>query len=237
VVAEHELKKKYEAFRVEQGSRPKGLSAKKWETQRRHKHGLKRGEVCQLVNSFPGIPHGQDVVIKVKPELDIALLHFREFDPGLPQYPVFGAGSPPQGRYVCRLGFPFSEFTNYEYDAESDELRWTAKGNRNAPRFPIEGMVTRHLRTSPKAVIGFEVSTPGLRGQSGGPCFDVEGRILGMQVRTAHLDLDFDVDIEVKRNGRPRRVQDHAFLHVGHCVGVDMLCNFMTDNGVSYQQA
>ena len=121
-------------------------------------------------------------------------------------------------------------------DSSTDHIRWTTAGRLNTPQFPIEGMVTRHLLGQDDQIVGFELSTPGLRGQSGGPAFDVEGRIWGMQAATRHLDLDFDVDVEVLRAGHKSRVKDSAFLHVGHCVHVNILKQFMRDNGVAFQE-
>ena len=51
------------------------------------------------------------------------------------------------------------------------------------------------------------------------------------------LDLDFDVDTEVLRNGHRHRVQDSAFLHGGRCIHVDVLKRFMQDHGVAFQEA
>src|SRR5688572_32992035 len=97
-------------------------------------------------------------------------------------------------------------------------------------------MLTRHLRDNDGQVFGFEMSTPGLRGQSGGPVFDINGKVWGMQSATNHLDLDFDVNQDVVRNGTIKRVQDSAFLHVGHCIHVDTLKSFMKENGVRFQE-
>jgi hypothetical protein len=80
------------------------------------------------------------------------------------------------------------------------------------------------------------MSTPGLRGQSGGPAFDTEGRVWGMQSSTKHLDLDFDVDIEVLRGGRRKRVTNSPFLHVGNCIHVNVLKSFMRSMGVKFQE-
>jgi hypothetical protein len=97
-------------------------------------------------------------------------------------------------------------------------------------------MVTRHLAEGPGTVVGFELSTPGLRGQSGGPAFDAEGHVWGMQFATKHLDLNFDVDLEVVRAGNKKRVSDSAFLHVGHCVHVDALKAFMREHAVEFAE-
>ncbi|MBA3522544.1 MAG: hypothetical protein H0T90_08595 [Gemmatimonadales bacterium] len=103
--------------------------------------------------------------------------------------------------------------------------------------FPIDGMVTRHLLGPRGSVFGFEMSTPGLRGQSGGPAFDPDTKVWGVQYGTNHLDLDFDVDQEVYRSGIKKKVKDSAFLHVGHCVHVDILKAFMTQHGVKFPEA
>ncbi len=81
------------------------------------------------------------------------------------------------------------------------------------------------------------MSTPGLRGQSGGPAFDPDTKVWGVQYGTNHLDLDFDVDQEVYRSGIKKKVKDSAFLHVGHCVHVDILKAFMTQHGVKFPEA
>ena len=98
-------------------------------------------------------------------------------------------------------------------------------------------MVTRKLLGKDKNVFGFELSTPGLRGQSGGPAFDTEGHVWGMQAATNHLDLNFDVDIEVIRDGNKRRIKDSAFLHVGHCVHSGVIKEFMRGKSVHFDEA
>ena len=173
------------------------------------------------------------------PELDIALIHFKNFDTLLcNKFPKFAKedNALKQGKYLCRLGFPFPEFTNFNYNAVKDQIEWNNQGRIDSPIFPIEGMITRHLIDKNKAIIGFEMSTPGLRGQSGGPAFDENGVVWGMQTATNHLDLDFDIKQEVDRNGVKRNVEDHALLHVGHCIHVNALKEFMKQFNVQYDE-
>ena len=120
--------------------------------------------------------------------------------------------------------------------AGPEDIEWTQTGRKDTPIFPIEGMVTRHIGDNNMNIIGFEMSTPGLRGQSGGPAFDKEGNLWGMQSSTKHIDLDFDVKMEVIRQGQKREIKDNAFLHVGQCVHVNILKQFMRDNGVSFNE-
>jgi len=79
---------------------------------------------------------------------------------------------------LCRLGFPFPEFTNFTYDDE--------------------------------------------------------GKVWGVQFATKHLDLDFDVDLEVLREGAKKHVTDSAFLHVGRCIHIEVVKAFMKENSVSF---
>lgn len=196
-------------------------------------------DLCVRYVNCVGSPTGFE--LHMHETVDIALVHFLGFKTLLPKsFAVFAKNGNDlkQGKSLCRLGFPFPEFTNYAYDAATDRINWTTVGTIDTPRFPLEGMVTRHIGASATAAItGFEMSTPGLRGQSGGPAFDRAGVVWGMQSRTNHLDLDFDVDLEVLRNGTKKRVHDSAFLHVGHCVHVDVMKQFMRDKGVAFQEA
>jgi len=174
--------------------------------------------------------------------LDLALIKFDHFDRLLcDNFPVFAEHDDhlKQGKFLCRLGYPFPEFTNHIYNSTIDTIEWTDDvGSNYTPSFPIEGMVTRNLLkmdTNNKPYIyGFELSTPGLRGQSGGPAFDSDGRIWGMQSATNHLDLDFDVNLEVNRNGVKKVVNESAFLHVGHCIHVSVIKEFMKSNNVQF---
>jgi hypothetical protein len=171
---------------------------------------------------------------------DVALIKFENYNRILcNKFPVFpnDTSSLQPGKMLCRLGFPFPEFKNFEYDTTNDTLKWTEKGQKNTPRFPIEGMVTRRVMDNERKVFAFEMSTPGLRGQSGGPVFDTEGKVWGMQCQTGHLDLNFDVDQEVMRGGIKKRVTDSAFLHVGICIHVDTLKSFMRENNVTFEEA
>lgn len=57
-----------------------------------------------------------------------------------------------------------------------------------------------------------------------------------MQSGTAHLDLNFDLDQEVRRGAKRKKVTESAFLHCGHCVHVDVLKDFMRHNGVAFNE-
>jgi len=175
----------------------------------------------------------------VHPSLDIGLLHFRGYSKLLvDKFPVFArdGDSLQPGKSLCRLGFPFPEFSNFAYDKTKDAIDWTTSGSTNVPRFPIDGMVSRLLGDPSMGTIGFEMTTPGLKGQSGGPAFDTSGIIWGMQAQTKHLDLDFDVSEKVVRQGKRKQVDESAWLHVGMCIHVEQLKSFMRENGVDFTE-
>lgn len=182
-----------------------------------------------------------DVSFTTHPTADLALIQFKGFSRVLcPAFPVFPKDPTKylqQGRSLCRLGFPFPEFSNFAYDPVTDSISWTSTGRTGTPRFPTDGMVTRHVINASGAIDGFELSTPGLRGQSGGPAFTSEGLVVGMQSSTAHLDLDFDVDLTVQRAGHSRQVRESAVMHVGRCVHANTIKDFLRAHNVSFQEA
>ena len=58
-----------------------------------------------------------------------------------------------------------------------------------------------------------------------------------MQSQTFHVDLNFDVDLSVMRQGVTTCVKESAILHVGRCVHVEILKAFMNDKGVHFDEA
>jgi len=241
LVAAEELLKRFNAFKDELRKAPAGKKGSQTRRALERKYGIRKGALVELHNRFVNCVEGNlNIELKVNKEVDVALLKFNDFDClSCSEFPVFAkdsAGLQP-GKFLCRLGFPFPEFKNFKYDVDTDRIEWTQKGRPSTPRFPIEGMVTRHLLGEGGKTIGFELSTPGLRGQSGGPAFDSEGVIWGMQASTGHLDLNFDVDMEVLRNGKKKKLSESAILHVGHCIHVDLLKDFMRSHGVAFKEA
>ena len=99
---------------------------------------------------------------------------------------------------LCRLGFPFRE-VKVTYDEAADQFGIPQGG---LAYFPIEGIYTRSFDSGIPAgtkyhIAWIETSSPGLRGQSGGPIYDTKGRVWGIQSRTQHLDLGFEAQVKV----------------------------------------
>lgn len=140
-----------------------------------------------------------------------------------------------RGDYLCRIGYPFPEFTNFKYNPDNDDIEWTGEGRNDTPLFPIEGMFTRRVTGNHGELCAYELSAPGLRGQSGGPLFDINGIVYGMQFQTMHFPLGFDQNgVQVRVNGQMKAVDDHPFLHVGRCINVDTIKKFLDENQVKY---
>ncbi|MFH1904979.1 MAG: trypsin-like peptidase domain-containing protein [bacterium] len=230
----------YKKFKDEFASGQGKIKEKKLCKELERKYKYTKRSIVELRNKFVNCAQGKfGVEVRFHNKLDVALIKFNAFERLLcEKFPVFVKDSSglKQGKFLCRLGFPFPEFTNFTYNETLDKIEWSSTGQDNTPRFPIEGMVTRHLPGESNKIIGFEMSTPGLRGQSGGPAFDADGKIWGMQSATGHLDLNFDIDQEVVRDGLPKRVQNSPFLHVGHCIHVDILKSFMQEHKVHFNE-
>lgn len=140
------------------------------------------------------------------------------------------------GTFVCKLGYPFSNI-----QATFDETKGfiLADNTLPLPFFPIEGMYTRNVNINSetnktKFKIQFiETSTPGLRGQSGGPIFDKDGDIWGIQSRTQHFPLDFSP--KIKRDGK--EVEENQFLNVGWGVHPNLIFDFLNEHKIKFEVA
>ena len=180
-----------------------------------------------------GIQH-QDV--KPLPEGDLVAFRLQPFDPGaITAYPILKDPSDlAPGTSLCKLGFPFHEVkATFDESTSSFTLDPTALP---VPRFPIEGIYTRDINIGQSKDGKYnlkllETSTPGLRGQSGGPIFDTNGTVWGIQSRTHHLALGFSP--KVNKNGR--EVEENQVLNVGWGVHPELLTEFLSDNGIRFQ--
>lgn len=241
LAVEKKLGEKAAAFKSDLSALQDTKKKKKLLKELEKKYGYSKKTLYELHTRFMDcVEGGSKLKIIGHKEVDIALIKFQDYTRLLcDTFPIFPSDTSglQQGKFLCRLGFPFPEFTNFEYDAGNDQIIWTDTGRKDTPRFPIEGMLVRHVGKDKDNIIGFELSTPGLRGQSGGPAFDVDGKVWGMQFETKHLDLDFDIDQKVMRKGMEKRVTDSPFLHTGRCVHIDVLKSFMRENKVQFTEA
>jgi Trypsin-like peptidase domain len=172
----------------------------------------------------------------VRPLADLALVRLEPFDAAaIMEFPVLRdvRGVPiEQGMSVCRLGYPFHDIAA-EWNAERHEFALGPEAFP-VPSFALDGIVARFHRVSSEdgteAATFIETSTPGLRGQSGGPLLDVTGRVCGIQSHTTHLDLGFDARFRAGET----LVTERQFLNVGAATHVSDVISLLDEAGVSY---
>ncbi len=172
-------------------------------------------------------------------DIDLGIGRLEPFDPAsVAVYPVIkdtSNGYEP-GVSLCKLGYPFYEVP-IAWDTAANRFTSPA-GAISFPLFPIEGILTRFVRdpnlagTQPYSLAQLETSSPGLRGQSGGPIFDTRGRLWGIQTLTVHLPLGFQPEFE-GRNGKKRR--QHQFLNVGRGVHAETILGLLNQLGVKFE--
>lgn len=238
LVASENLTKNYNDFKSERDNLPKDGKFRKNLKNLEFKYKFNPDTVIQIKNSFRGcVDTMSGFTSYIHPKADLAILKFNDFKTlHYKDYAIFKKDSSQikQGEFLCRLGFPFPEFNNYKYNELTDDIEWTNIGVEVSPIFPIEGMVTRFLVEDTK-LFGIEMSTPGLKGQSGGPLFNNEGIVYGMQFSTKNLHLGFDiVDKEILHNNKFKKVSDYSFIHLGQCIHVDTIVEFLTENKVKF---
>ena len=105
------------------------------------------------------------------------------------------------------------------------------------PLFPLEGIYTRTVTyADPTGNIKIplkqiETSSPGLRGQSGGPTFDTHGTIWAIQSQTRHYPLGFGDNA----NGLSHKAAEHLqnqYLNVGLGVHSETIIEFCKSNNI-----
>jgi S1-C subfamily serine protease len=168
--------------------------------------------------------HVSDIKIIMHPTYDIAIIKFNGDTPLYEGHAYFKKDdnvSP--GKFLVRSGFAFPEFNNYKIDIKTDKLLFTNEGNQNTPLFSNEGMVSR-LVGNENMVVGIELSTPGIKGTSGGPLFDEFGLVYGVQSLSKQYHLGFDiVEESTLINGEYKHVSNYPFIALGECVSANVI--------------
>ena len=159
-----------------------------------------------------------EVMIQSEIDLGIGVLKGYSPPPNY-QFPLLRKGGVEQGELLCRFGYPF-------IDSDSIFPEWTGEIFEFSNLFPIpsfvnEAMVSRFLGLP--SGIWIETSSPGLRGQSGGPLVDTDGLICGIQVNTFPYPLDFE--------GRAK----NQTMNVGRAVHVETIRKALDLHKIPYQ--
>ena len=172
--------------------------------------------------------------IILHPYLDMAIIRFNKKIKKTNNYPIFSTALPDQGQSICRIGYAFPEYDLYDFSKEKNNIVLKQDSKLNFPVFPNDGIVTRRIIDEKNIVSMFETSTPGLRGQSGGPIFGPDGIIFGMQSMTKHLDLNFDINQDVMRGAVKKRITFTPFINLGVAISSVEIIKFLKSNNIKF---
>lgn len=189
-----------------------------------------------------GVDGTQLVDVRTLPNNDLAVGRLDPFDASMAgAMPVFKSPGPDYmpGRSLCRLGFPFHDITP-SFNEESDAFT-LPQGSVPVPMFPLDTMFARKVRSPPpdgsSKELGtyIETTTPGLRGQSGGPLLDVHGAIWGVQSHTKHYALGFAPRVSAPGERGPGQ-PEHQFFNSGLAVDAEAITRLLDEAGIAYQR-
>jgi len=209
---------------------------------------LLREERFEKIRSLPDNPKwitnlsywwGKDGVqltdIRYLPEGDLVLGRLFPFDPNAWQdYPVFKSPADLDvGTALCKLGYPFQKV--HAAFREANNSFEMSPGVHALACFPMEGLYTRTLSGGKSGdgrydIKFLETSSPGLRGQSGGPILDAQGTVWGVQSRTdSHA---YGCISRVERDGT--ETEEDQCVNLGVGIHPELIARFLTDNGIRF---
>ncbi|MDO4564145.1 MAG: trypsin-like peptidase domain-containing protein [Clostridia bacterium] len=234
--AAEQLDKKYKEFLAERSRLKHDATFQFEEKLLAKRYGFTKDSITQVCNSFVNCVQGEKgFTITAHPKYDLALIQFNA--PGKYLYyghAVFAKSAPKVGTSVCRLSYPFPEFTNYRFNEEQDRIEFTQEGKTATPYFPVDGMITRYLSDSDR-LFAIETSTPGMLGNSGGPMFDRNGVVCGMQFAIATIRQTINAPNRKDASGNPVEAQTFEY-RLGNCIHVDVIKDFLRANGVTFTE-
>ena len=123
-----------------------------------------------------------------------------------------------QGELLCRAGYPFVDGIRPEWN---DKNGFKFANLFPLPMFVNEAFVSRFANIGERGV-WIETSSPGLKGQSGGPLVDINGLVCGIQVNTRHYPLEFQGE------GR------NQVLNVGRAVAAQTIRDFLNQKNIKH---
>ena len=180
-------------------------------------------------------------IVHVLPEIDLAIGQLANFNKDMIKiYPVFKDYTKPMdnGTSLCKLGYPFHSIVP-TFDNISRNFI-LPNGALPMPLFPLDGIYTRTVEVkhpNPQITIPLkyiETSSPGLRGQSGGPTFDTNGTVWAIQSQTKHYPLGFGQTTSGLSNKAAEHLQNQ-YLNVGLGVHSETIIEFCKINKVAIQ--
>ncbi len=228
IILAQELENKYKSF-LKEGKENKSLIKK---------YGYKENEIVQIKNIFMNcFENGVLEKILFHNNYDLALIKFTNFKSvGTDDFPVFTDKDIESGESICKLGFPWPVYDCFQFNSKTNEIEIKDSASFETPAFPIDGMITRTISDENGCEFAFETTTPGLKGQSGGPVFNTDGDILGIQSATTSLDLMFDIETNVIRNNKEVHASEKQFINLGVVISSKAIMKFLDDNHVKYNK-
>ncbi|HEX8334330.1 MAG TPA: serine protease [Segetibacter sp.] len=193
------------------------------------------------VTDFAIMLSGQPIAIIeyfIYGEHDIALLRIdKNAIAGLTTFPkIINPENISPGTSLCKFGYPFTE-VKATFNSTSN-LFELSKDLLPVPFFPIEGIYTRNIlggKTQDQSMeIRFlETSSPGLKGQSGGPICDMDGNIYAIQSQNLTLPLGFKGTVEINK----KKVEENQFLNVGIGVHPSTIIDLLNKHNIKFELA
>ena len=199
---------------------------------------LPEGSAVSNHSVWWGVDGVQLAEAKIRPSADLALCRLEPFDAdSVPRFPVIkdpARGYSP-GRSLCNLGFPLHRIEPL-YNEETNTFT-LPPGSVPLPMLPLDGMFMRVInKRAPEGADGetcafIELSSPSLIGQMGGPVFDADAAVWGIQSHTVYYPLGFSPPIPGARQGQVA----HQFLNTGLAVHAAVIRRFLDDEGIGYE--
>lgn len=190
-----------------------------------------RNVFLNLIDSWNGMQ------IYMHDYLDLALIKFEE--PGkifCEKFPIFAKENAEAGEYLCRLGFPYPEINCFSYNHAIKDIVINKDFDSNFQPFPLDGMLTRILIDDKKKISLFEMTNAALLGQNGGPIFNKDGYVVGLQVGNASKDIGLDINAKLKRNLKEIEVKQYSFMNFGIGINVAAIKEFLDKYNVKYKE-
>jgi len=174
------------------------------------------------------------------PDHDLSVIVFENFGKRLYKSWARFAKDPScfrPGTSVCKIGYINPQFTNYIFDAEKDDLEFTNYVDRDPVFYPVEGIITRPLIRG-YYTYALETSTPGLKGQSGGPLINSRGDVCGLNINVSSLEFQYNFKIPASETLKePVTINYQPKFLVGNCLHADIIVNFLKNHGLKYYTA
>ncbi|HOZ79628.1 MAG TPA: trypsin-like peptidase domain-containing protein [Ferruginibacter sp.] len=140
------------------------------------------------------------------------------------------------GTSLCKFGYPFVE-VKANFNIASNQFDLPAN-LLPVPFFPIEGIYTRNMlmgktQDQQREILFLETSSPGLKGQSGGPICDTEGNIYAVQSQNLTIPLGFLGTVEINK----KKVEENQFFNVGIGVHPKIIVDLLVKHNIKFALA